>query len=180
MSKFPPEWRELCGARFEWYSGHGEWNTVWNRDNHLVKLLSPSVSDHLSGVFGKSVDPLPHKEMLLSDISMAAGWVLRVLSQDSSELWRGIPERDPAFLPELFALLKKEATLRKLRRLMLWIQDPGNGTRLRIIDQEEWIAISADQDLSQYLPKASKVWTIDRPDGAGPVTKARRTAKART
>ena len=40
-SKFPPGWHELCGARFDWYSGRGGAAIVWNHDHPLVKRVAP-------------------------------------------------------------------------------------------------------------------------------------------
>lgn len=159
-SKFPPQWKELCGAYFEWYAGKNEAGIVWNRSHALVKKANAQAWVWCEETFRESIDPIPHREELLSESSKAASWLLRCISRDSSKIWEGLPERDPKFLPELFGLLFQGKSRHESLRVMFWVEDPATSSRLRVIKTGHWEAIK--DNVGQYLPTPPIDWRIIR------------------
>jgi len=160
-SKFPPEWNELCGAKFEWYAGYNQPALVWNRSHPVVKQVNFSAWEWCTETFQTSADPVPHRDKLLSNSALAASWALQCIGQDSKQLWNGLPDRDPKFLPELFSLLFQIRKVPASPRLLLWDEEPALSS-LRIVDSQQWIDVRADEDVRQHLPAPSAKWRIER------------------
>jgi hypothetical protein len=162
VSKFPPEWHGLSGVRFAWYAGDDEPAHVWNNAHPLVRQANASARGWCAQVFNASIDPIPYRTKLLSDRSIAAAWLLQCVGQDSSEIWGGLPERDPGFLPELFSLVFANE---KDPRLLVWIQDRSPAeSRLRIVNAAKWLASKDAKVIEQYLPTPSAAWRLRRAD----------------
>lgn len=167
-SKFAPEWKELCGAQFEWYAGHGEAAVVWNREHHIIKRLTSEAWAWSAHAFRDSIDPIPERKKLLSNRSFAACWLLRCVSEDSSGVWEGLSERDPEFLPNLFALLYQGRKQAEHRRILFWVEHPANH-RLRVLECGRWRALTSYKLIRQFLPCPSEDWTIRISGAPGPL-----------
>jgi hypothetical protein len=159
-SKFPPHWKELCGADFRWYAGNDKAAVVWNKTDPLVKRAEAHAWDWCEQTFRESIDPVPRREELLSDASKAASWLLQCISRDSSAMWEGLPERDPELLMHLSRTLFPKTNLAEGWRRIFWVEEPGR-YRLRVISPGHWKAVT--KDLGQYLPTPSPDWRIIRP-----------------
>ncbi len=157
VSKFPPQWRELCGAKFHLYAGYDQPVVVWNRDHPLVREATTSARNWCDLTFQKSIDPVPHREEILSDPHKAAYWLLQCIRGDSGKVWRGLPERDPKFLPSLFSALPSWKALSGSRRVLFWADTPGLG-ELRVVDPTTWTEVK--KPIEQYLPNPGTQWSI--------------------
>jgi hypothetical protein len=163
-SKFPPQWKELCGAEFRWYAGQDKTAIVWNCDHVLVKKADAQARGWCEKTFRESIDPVPLRDELLSDPSKAASWLLQCLSRDSSAVWEGLPERDPELLTGLLGILFPRRPSIECWRAMFWIEDPGAQSRLRVITPGHWKAVR--NDIGPYLPAAHDDWRIMGADEA--------------
>jgi hypothetical protein len=163
-SKFPPQWSELCGANFDWYAGSDTATVVLNCNNSLVKKADAQAWSWCEQTFRESIDPVPQRDELLSDPSKAASWLLQCISRDSSDIWEGLPERDPELLTGLLGILFPRRNPAECWRTMFWVEDPGASSRLRVITPGNWKAIK--DDVGQYLPTPPLDWRITRPDQA--------------
>jgi len=155
---FPPGWKKLCGARFGWYGGYEIHATVWNSANPLVKQATTLGWEWCKGTFRSSIDPVPHRNELLSNPEKAVCWLLLCLSSDNSKIWEGIPERDPDLIPRLMEMLYP-AKKSSFDELMFWVQETGNDSRLRLVDQTQWKAVHGEV-LEKCLPKVQDAWRI--------------------
>lgn len=164
-SKFPPQWRELCGAHFGWYAGQRKAASVWNKDHPLVKQLVSSAWEWCNQAFQKSIDPLPFRNELLLDRAKAASWLLQCIDQDSSKVWEGLSERDPEFLPELLRILFPGKRSIESRQMLMWIEDMGTDSNLRVVDLTQWRVIR-DKTIEQYLPRPSDGWEVKQVSSA--------------
>jgi hypothetical protein len=176
-SRFPPQWNELCGAYFDWYAGQGKSAVVWNCDHPLVKKADAQAWGWCEQTFRESIDPVPHREELLSEASKAASWILQCISRDSSKIWEGLPERDPKFLQGLLGLLFQRKITPERWRAMFWVEDPGVGFRLRIITTGHWEAIK--DGVGRYLPTPPDTWVIKRSNETSSATHRNEQPKGR-
>jgi len=159
-SEFPPEWRRLCGIRFEWYGGYNQPANVWNRNYPLLKVLTRSAWESSQELFQGSIDPVPYRDRLLTNSALGAAWLMKCISRDSSKIWEGLPERDPELLPRVFELLEKELDGGELTPLIFWPEEPGD-RRLRVIDASKWEVLKG-KEVSNYLPKPTDEWAINK------------------
>jgi hypothetical protein len=169
LPKFPPEWRQLCGVMFPSYAGLNGAALVWNASHPIVRQASAPAWEWCAQTFMASADPAPYRDKLLSDTAAAASWLLPCISRDSRLLWNGLPERDPKFLPELFRLLYRGKRTPADLHMLLWVQNPPFGSRLQVIDPQQWATVEDGAAIRNHLPKPSVAWTItrsDRPDPA--------------
>jgi hypothetical protein len=162
-SKFPPQWREICGARFDFYAGDSQPATVWNDVHPLVRQVDRSSWDWSDKTFRISVDPLPHKDALLSDVRRAASWFLQCISRDSKEIWDGLPERDPMLIPELINILFPRMKSAESWRILFRVEDPGPSPHLRLIDSKGWTVIP-NGGARNYLPTPPTIWRVSNAD----------------
>jgi hypothetical protein len=158
-SKFPPGWRNLCGARFDWYAGQTGPAVVWNCANPLVKQIVPSAWKWCSETFRESIDPLPHRDELLADRSKAASWLLQCAAQDSRGVWEGLPERNSGFLPELLSSLFPSKVPVERRQVLFWIEPAGGDSRLCVLTTLQWEVLRGDA-VKKYLPIPQAPWRI--------------------
>src|SRR5205823_864028 len=109
--------------------------------------------------FRDSIDPIPERAKLMTNCSFAASWLLRCVSKDASGIWRGLLERDPEFLPNLFALLHQGRKQTANRRVLLWVEQQSFTDALRVVDCEHWSSVSSGKLIRDYLPCPSEQWT---------------------
>ena len=159
QSNFPSTWRNLCGAFFGWYSGYDQNAVVWNPRHPILKLSSRSAWLWAKTVFAASLDPIPHRRVLLSDPARAACWLRRCISADNSHLWRGLVERDPQFLPSLLELVLGKTRAGKTKQLTFWVEEPGE-RRLRVIDALEWATVKKSEEIREHLPEPPSQWRL--------------------
>ncbi|MGD0630941.1 MAG: hypothetical protein ABR987_16560 [Terracidiphilus sp.] len=161
-SKFPPKWKDLCGARFIWYAGNNETATVWNPSHPLVKKIDPSGWEWATQTFKKSIDPIPRRDDLLSDPAKAASWLLQCVDQGSNEIWDGLPERDPLFLPDVLRMLLPSKGPVASLRILFWVEDASTNSRLRVLTSSGWNAVRRD-DVWRFIQRPSVDWRIILP-----------------
>lgn len=160
QSSFPPQWKELCGVVFAWYSAEGQSAIVWNRAHRLVKQVTPGAWKWCEEAFEKTMDPVPFRHELLSDRAKASCWMLQCISKDSRKLWGGLPERDPSFLPGLTELLFPQKKPNRDSRLMLWVEDTASSSYLRVIEQAQWGVAKRKELAERFLPIPPDNWRI--------------------
>ncbi|HEY1756215.1 MAG TPA: hypothetical protein VGG72_12515 [Bryobacteraceae bacterium] len=161
-SRFPKEWLELCGVRFEVYGVHFDGAVVWNGAHALVRMAALPAWEWCRQTFGESIDPIPHRSEVLSDRAKAASWLLQCVAQYQSQLWDGLRDRDPTFLPKLFELVYGRPKPSAGRRLLLLVQSPGDAA-LRTVTPEEWIETDDPRTLRKHLPVPSSAeWRLER------------------
>lgn len=158
-SHFPPEWSELCGARFAWYSGSSEQADIWNVANPVVRLLKRGNNSAQQDILEGDFDPLPYRDQILSNRAAAASWILRCISAGQSKLYDGLSDRDPQFLPQLFRLLFSGVSPKKIRRILFFVRAGSEfESYLRVIDEHGWQTVR-DAPLSP-LPVPSLQWQL--------------------
>jgi len=157
-ASFPPVWGKLCGARFEWYSGYRGSEIVWNSANPIVKHVTPEAWEWTGRKFSRDMNPMLHREELLSDASKGASWLLRCIGEDSLELWEGLAEHAPEFLRGLLDFVPSA----KRRVLLLWAEEPlQQDTFIRVVSADKWKVVRGDI-VDQYLPAPADAWRIRR------------------
>jgi hypothetical protein len=158
-SRFPPNWRDLCGASFAWYSGSGEPTVVWNRAHPLLRRVTGEAWKWCEIHFNRSIDPLPHRNQLLADPSKAACWLLRCISRNSQKIWEGIPERDPEFLGEVLDLIRVGKKANRDAKFLFWVEGDASDSFLRVISRSKW-GVVRDQEVVSLLPTAPEGWVV--------------------
>jgi hypothetical protein len=165
--QFPPRWRNLCGVQFVDRDYLGAPTSMWNRAHPLCRATDSSALKWCANTFKSSLDPLPHKMSLLGDQGRCAGWVITCLSKAAADLWDGIKERDPSFLPELWSQLFRQGS-RPIARprfvLLHWFQ--GTNPRLRVLSPEGWRVLKADKsqdrpEIESFLPDPGPDWRLE-------------------
>ena len=157
-SRFPPALSNVCGAFFEWYAGNGNPATVWNSEHPIVKLVNEPAWCWCRTVFGKSIDPVPHRHELLENLEKGAAWLLKCVESDNSEIWDGLRDRDPEFLPSLFGQIsKKKKKAFKNGTIDFWVQD--SNPRLRVVSEFIW-RTEPERDLRDKLAPDGEAWVV--------------------
>lgn len=166
--QFPPNWKSLCGVKFETYSGMTTY--LWNPKHALFKYLDrdgwawsqEKSNGHL--MFGqKTFDPLGHKDEVLNSRSRAAAWVVRMIRDGKGEQWDLLKERDSSFLPQLWALLFGPEEAEKRASVCHWMENRGH-CGLRVLNPDGWLTLTNWRDESsrfaQFLPRPSVEWSL--------------------
>lgn len=98
LAEFPPPWHRLTGVatRLSYSDRPLE---VWNPAHPLIKVVDQVSWKWTMGTFAvDSLNPLPHRDELLSSPGRVAAWVLRCIAEDEADLWNGLAEHESAFL----------------------------------------------------------------------------------
>jgi hypothetical protein len=100
LAEFPPEWSNLIGIETKINIGEQSVE-VWNAAHPLVQALDdPAWEWALASFDWRSRDPLPLKGELLRSRARVAAWILLCLQRDEGDIWNGLIDRAPSFLPE--------------------------------------------------------------------------------
>lgn len=153
--KFPVEWSDLCGIEFDGVPEGDEF--VWNCDHILLKSADTNGWNWVSNQFKGTPDPLPYQGDLLLDKGKASSWLLHILRGKHKDLWDGLKERAPDFLPKLWELLFDDAYLNKKKLsdqvICLWVEAPGT-SRLRVLRMTGWDVYDSSKlkAIRKYMP----------------------------
>jgi hypothetical protein len=162
---FPPLWRHLCGAQFQNYARRDQGVAIWNPENAIVQAVTAESWAWCTENFGKSLDPLSLKGSLLMEKARAASWVLMCLQAEQSDLWDGLSERDPSFLPTLWNTVfggDIESRHWPLQGVFEWVEASAN-SRLRVLTPTGWGVYRTYEHFSkikEYLPDPGTEWTV--------------------
>ncbi len=162
---FPPQWNGLCGVRFENYSRRGQSTTVWNPANKLFQSVNTEGWAWCKESFSESLDPLPKKGSLLIDNSRAASWVLMCLEADQHDIWEGLNDRDPDFLPTLWRVIFEaeiSPSSKHAPKILQWVEDYP-ASRIRVLTPSGWDGYEAFPDVAkaqEFLPDPGSEWSV--------------------
>jgi hypothetical protein len=169
---FPPNWKHLCGVRFGSYSGQYESSSVWNPANVVVETVTTEAWNWCEKAFhASSLDPLPLKGPLLIDSARAASWILMSLDAGQFDIWDGLSDRDPDFLPTLWKTIfgfEKKQSDQRVPLIFHWVEDSAD-SRLRVLSPTDWIAhynYKARETIQGFLPDPGPEWTLSFDDEA--------------
>jgi hypothetical protein len=155
VSLFAPEWNHVCGVSFSGYARHLEEKIVWNFENPIVKAVTPEAWTWSRTAFAQSLDPLAEKGSLLMEKGRIASWILMCLQEVQIEIWEGLKERDPSFLP---AALKAVSAS---KGVVYWVEHSSD-PRLRLLTADGWSVHRRTKDnrIAEYLPEPGVEWVI--------------------
>jgi hypothetical protein len=157
-SKFPRQWKTLCGVKLDHYYGYSKSAHIWNPDHPIISNLDSEGWDWCAKAFSKSLDPMPVRNELFSKRSRASAWVVLCLRSQANELWDGLKDRgDRAFLNDLWELLFADKKGKKGKEITIshWVQSVVD-SRLRILSPSGWAAKYENKEnlkeFEKYLP----------------------------
>ena len=172
---FPPDWPNLCGVCFPAYAARNDPTVVWNRKHELVVQLDPddfrAVTRIMKPVSPDSwllrrSDPLLYRSELLNSPRLSAAFIGFCISQGEQELWSGLRERDPAFLP---AAWKNAFGEDHVEGVLFWDQ---SSSALRTVSPTKWTVVRSVRSLGKKthevlgseLPKPEGTeWIVEDP-----------------
>jgi hypothetical protein len=106
LAKFPPGWPVI--GFFPTTS-----SPVWNADHPIFNCMAEDARRWASGLFDDSLNPLPHRDVVVSSRANAAAWLYQVIRYDidksyadtPSDMWNAIVEKDAEFLSQVWELV---------------------------------------------------------------------------
>jgi hypothetical protein len=165
-SEFPRKWPSLCGIKFAHYFGYSESIHIWNPEHPIVSHLDSEGWDWSAKTFAKSLDPVPLKNEVLLKRSRASAWVILCLRSESHELWDGLKDRDPTFLPDLWEVVfpDRRENSSKVKVICQWVEGVPE-SRLRILSPTGWLALRCHNEndyavIMKYLPDPGLEWKV--------------------
>lgn len=165
-SEFPLKWNALCGVKFAHYFGFQNAMHIWNPEHPVVSHLDAEGWDFCVKAFVTSLDLLALKNEVLLNRSRASAWMIMCLSRESSELWDGLKDRDPTFLPDLWEIVFPDSRGigAKEKVLCHWVEGLSD-SRLRILTPNGWAALSYYKEhdrtlFNKYLPNPGVEWRV--------------------
>jgi len=161
-AEFPPSWHDLIGARFSTYSSVHSAALVLNPSNPIAALITRDSLNWARRTFGPLPDPLPFTRDILSDPAKAATWLVHCMQNDNSDLWDGLPGRDPEFLEGLWRIIFSSSAAAESEpydEALIWIEETPNA-RLRCLTPTSWRALREDKDIGLRLHDPGEEWTL--------------------
>jgi hypothetical protein len=124
--RFPPKWNHLSSVQFENYEKLFHKATIWNPENILVRAVTADALAWCSGNFKDSLDPLPVKGSLLTEKARVASWMVMCLAAEQHEIWDGLGDREPSFLPTVWNIVfgtQVNPKAEPQQGLLQWVED---------------------------------------------------------
>lgn len=165
-SRFPPNWRFLCGVVLESYFARGEGVLIWNPRHPLLRFVDATAWQWCLNTLGASLNPLPRKDDLLSNRSRGAAWILLCLIKQADELWNALEDHDPSFLKELWGSLFRYSPRRVHTSpvpICQWVEG-ATSSYLRVLTPKGWLKSFVRTDhtaLKLYLPFPGADWCLE-------------------
>ncbi len=169
LARFPDEWNELSGAVIEKYSDMGDVR-VWNTNNPLTSLFAEDDWKWAIGMVKPGTDPLAIGDRILASKGRTAAWLGLTVGSANQDLWRGIAERDPAFLGAVWD--RAFGGSMKDFQIKLWVEGSSG---LRVVSATAWDFLKEvprwkERDNTSrlnggLLPVAGAIWTLTSKEG---------------
>lgn len=131
-AEFPPEWINLIGVEEDIEEDEGF--RVWNAQHPVLRCVDWESWRWVEYALDEVPDPLAHSEILLKSPSLAAAWILWCIYHDENEVWMGLIDREPEFLPAVWSKIKG---LDEGVGIYDWYEAFGGGV-LRCITPWDW------------------------------------------
>jgi hypothetical protein len=101
-ARFPPNFRTLVMYSCDVRDGSDE---IWNGEHPLVRAITQDSLSWCEAHLPQDRDPLNIATEILGDQGRCAAWLAKVVTEDQSELWESIVDREPTFLEKVWALM---------------------------------------------------------------------------
>lgn len=152
-AQFPPTWQALVGVRHRTPSIE-----IFNASGPLLMAAGPEASGRF-GRFGRKSDPLPDRHSM-NDQQLAA-WVLHCIELGNADLWNGLSERSPDFLPEVWERIDG---LSELEALVFWSRNMESTWSLDVVTPTQWErhqhASVIDKEFQRLLGTPDPDWVL--------------------
>jgi hypothetical protein len=168
--EFPPSWN-LIGIHFNRFGGLGQGQHVWNKRHVLIRALTAEALGWCARTFRTTSDPLQHKAEILQNQAHACAWLMHTVSTGQADLWHGLIERDPSFLPAVFDCAYRG---RRANTDVVFWNDGSILNGLHILSPTQW---RTEQELGSVLPIPDKQWRLEQVDEPSPRKKKTRSSK---
>ena len=127
--------------------------TIWNRANKLVRLVSDEAWKWARSAQEENKDPLEFSHEFIEDRSRTAAWILRMLELGAKDLWDGLLDRDPDFIQAVWKkLFPRTNDSANSIGISFWV-DASINSRLRILTPTAWIEHKDGKKIEQHMPK---------------------------
>jgi len=178
IADFPPSWPALC--HLELWTGSVHPYKLSNPRHPLVQAITPQELTWAIGAFQKSLNPLPHRNVLCGNRGAAASWLLLCLARHERTLWYGLVENQPDFVEDIWRLIFVEDSSA--------VKDGIGSHRsvyphtLNIITPLGWELFFADNIehrtmFDRYMPDPGPEWTLQIAEDGPPVSGSDRPRK---
>lgn len=173
-AEFPPNWKHLMGAKFSRFAGWGQSQVVWNKRNAVVLAVTAEAWERCARTIETTSDPLEHKADILQSQANACAWLMHAVSKGQPEVWRGLAEREPKFLPSVFECAYGA---RKWNRNVLFWSDESFLGCLHTLSLSEWRKEREEAAIAKLLPNPSREWRLEQADEPSPRKRPARTPR---
>jgi Histidine kinase-, DNA gyrase B-, and HSP90-like ATPase len=152
-SSMPPMWNNLILVRFSHFYGYNQGDDVWNGTSTLTKSLTKEAWATISKLTNQSLNPMPHKNALLSDKALASAWFAAFLLRGDQETWNALCEQHSEFVLAVWHTVSSQSD--KLP-LLLWREENPNSYCLRVTAKEA----SRSADFGEFLGDPGPEWSV--------------------
>jgi hypothetical protein len=156
LSRFPPQWKNVCGIYFDAYASIDDSAHVWNGDHPLAHQVTSEARQWISKELAIDKDALRLKDQLLRSRSRLAAWLLHCMTADQEEYWNAVKERDSEFLKAVWKVIFNESSR---FTPVIYIREVEPRVEVYLISPGGWSQVT---QISRYIKPPGKLWTLQK------------------
>jgi hypothetical protein len=162
--KFPPAWRNLCGAIIVLDRGLRAPNEfLWNEAHPLGQAIDQESWTWARKTFQNSLDPLPYEAELTQSRAKVSAWLANFLWRGDVDEWTKIRDSNAKFLSEVWHIIfsrQETSDMTEDKPFICFWRGQYTDHPLCALTPVA-CSLLRDEDIEEFLPVPEPVWILE-------------------